>query len=111
MVESYLIQKAYATSTIPLYLQSQSLISKLTNCKMTLSNAVTVSGYSEGGYASIALSETLQNLGMDLIIAQAGGGPYMLSSATLLTTAGKFLCTTLYYLIVDVISCVILQKI
>lgn len=56
---------------------------------MTLSNAVIVSGYSVGGYASISVSDALNNLGMDIITTQAGGGPYKLSSSTLVTTVGK----------------------
>jgi len=78
--KSYLIKKAYQTSVVPLYLYAQQvLIPQITNCQTQLSNSVVVNGYSEGGYATVAVSYALSMLGFDILMANAGAGPYKLS--------------------------------
>ena len=86
---SYLVKKAYQTSAIPLWLKAQQLIVDETGCETELANTVVVSGYSEGGYGSVAIAQALDCLGVEIIKLQAGGGPYKLASRTLADTHGE----------------------
>jgi len=43
-------------------LQADILTARLSNCATKLSKSVVISGYSEGGYATIAVADALQNL-------------------------------------------------
>ena len=45
-----------------------------------LGDSITVMGYSEGGYAAVAIADTLYKEGKTILKVQAGGGPFRLSS-------------------------------
>ena len=81
---AYIIQQAYRTATIPLVWRTRDLIEQETSCTTTLSDAMVVSGYSEGGYAAVAVASALHDLGKTIVQVHAGGGPYALSSVQLL---------------------------
>merc|ERR1719232_1542089 len=78
--KSFGIKNAYQTSSIPLYLHSQDLVSSMTDCETMLSDSLALGGYSEGGYVASAVADGLERLGMDIIYAYAMGGPYQMSN-------------------------------
>jgi len=86
---SYLIRRAYQTSTMPLWFKAKELVRTETNCTSELVDFVTVNGYSEGGYAALAVAASMANSGVQVIGAYAGAGPYRLSSSMLLEGASK----------------------
>ena len=78
---AYLIKKGYLSSTIPLWVEVRSILVEETKGVSSLANAATFAGYSEGGYASVALADGFKTvLGTDIIGVMAGGGPYRTSS-------------------------------
>jgi len=80
----YIIKKSYQTSTLPLVLRMQRTVKQETNCRAAVAKSALVMGYSEGGYAAIAIAESLKSLNYDIIKVEAGGGPYAISSIQLL---------------------------
>ena len=78
--KAYIVRQAYATASVPLVWRTRQLVEQETGCTTLMANAVGVSGYSEGGYASVAVAEALHGLGFDIIKLLSGGGPYALSS-------------------------------
>jgi len=73
----YIIKDAYPAATLPLWLKLQLHLREETNCKTDLSKSAFYLGYSEGGYASVALADGLKNaIGVQPRHVSAGGGPY-----------------------------------
>ena len=86
---AYLIKKAYQTATMPLIFRLEEMIADETDCQAAVADAAVVMGYSEGGYAAVAIAEALAAMEKDIIRVQAGGGPYALSSAQLLRAQAR----------------------
>jgi hypothetical protein len=84
--KAYLIRQAYATASVPLVWRTRQLVEQQTGCATAMANAVVVSGYSEGGYASAAIADALNSAGLDVIQLMSGGGPYAIASTQLLFT-------------------------
>lgn len=87
--KAYLVKKQYHTSIIPLWLMADQLIQDESNCTTALANAAAVLGYSEGGYAAVALAQALYAMGVDIIKVEAGAGPYKIASATMLSVVER----------------------
>lgn len=68
--------KLHRLATVPLWLTAQEIVSNMTSGCTELDNAVTVGGYSEGGYASFAISLALNRLGVSILSCNAGGAPW-----------------------------------
>lgn len=83
--KGYLIKKQYLTSVIPLWLKAQSIIRDESNCGTALADATALTGFSEGGYASVVLAEGLNNMGVKVVQVHAGGGPYKMGSVAILS--------------------------
>eukprot|EP00977_Amphora_coffeiformis_P016987 scaffold5383_cov222-Amphora_coffeaeformis.AAC.28 len=77
---AYIVRKGYGTAVYPLLKQSEAMIAEETNCTSALADSMTVMGYSEGGYAAVAIADALYQEGKTIITVQAGGGPFRLSS-------------------------------
>lgn len=73
--KGYIIPQSYETSMIPLWYKTAQILRQESNCKTELGSAVTILGYSEGGFASIVLGQALHNLGWDVTRIHAGGVP------------------------------------
>jgi hypothetical protein len=73
--KSYLIKKSYPTSIMPLWYKSAELIQQESHCSSALGNAVAIYGYSEGGYVSVAMADTMDRLGIHVVHVDAGGAP------------------------------------
>lgn len=84
--KAYLVKQQYQTSIIPLWLMADRIIQTESDCTSALAAATAVLGYSEGGYAAVALAEGLDKMGVDIIKVEAGAGPYRMASAVILTT-------------------------
>ena len=80
--KGYIIQQAYATSTIPLWYAAKELMEQQSGCTSTLAPAVLTKGYSEGGYAAVAVADSFQQIRFDIIKVHAGGGPYQVSAVS-----------------------------
>ncbi|OEU11377.1 hypothetical protein FRACYDRAFT_245817 [Fragilariopsis cylindrus CCMP1102] len=77
----YLVRNSYVTATLPIYLKAKYQLAQETDCNTDIADVAFYSGYSEGGYASIALAEGLNEiLGIKPLRVLAGGGPYKLST-------------------------------
>lgn len=81
---AYIIRKSYQTSTIPLVQQVGNMLASETDCNSALARDVFVSGYSEGGYAAVAIAQAFESMGMRILGVHAGGGPYAISSRAIL---------------------------
>ena len=84
LFKAYLVKQQYQTSIIPLWLKADQIVQQGSNCTAALADAVAILGYSEGGYAAVALAEGLYNMGVEIIKVEAGAGPYRMGSAALL---------------------------
>jgi len=87
--KAYIVRQAYATATVPLVWRTRQLVEQETGCTTLMANAVGVSGYSEGGYASVAVAEAMHGLGFDIIKLLSGGGPYALSSTQIFVSTQR----------------------
>jgi hypothetical protein len=78
--KGYIVRKSYETSIVPLWWKTKALIREESNCQSALADAAILSGYSEGGYASVVAASVLDRLGVEIISVQSGGGPYRIAS-------------------------------
>jgi hypothetical protein len=86
--KAHFITKAYQTAVIPLWYQAQYILAQESNCSSVLGNQAAVVGYSEGGYAAVAVSQGLTKAGVKLIHVDSGGAPFRVSSAVILSNVG-----------------------
>lgn len=91
--KAFFVKKSYQTSIVPLWLKAASILEEETNCT-ALADAAMISGFSEGGYASIPVADALSNLGIDIIRVQAGAVPARLGSIHLPETVRSIDDTT-----------------
>ena len=70
----------YGTAVFPLLKKSEAIIAEETKCTSALADSMTLVGYSEGGYAAVAIADTLYKEGKTILTVQSGGGPFRLSS-------------------------------
>ena len=82
--KGYVVRKSYETSTVPLWLWTKQFLQHMTNCQAALAESAYVLGYSEGGYAAVVIADALHRMGVDIIMANAGGGPYRIGSEAIL---------------------------
>jgi len=83
--KSFLVKKAYQTSFVPLWLKAQQIIATETSCQSELANDVVVTGYSEGGFAAVAISDAMHCMGVNVIKMLVGGAPYQIASEQFLS--------------------------
>ena len=79
LVPSNLQKISVGTATLPIYFKVQSMIHKKSGGKTKLGKEISFTGYSEGGYNSIAAADAFQQAGMNPR-AFAGGAPIMIGS-------------------------------
>jgi hypothetical protein len=77
---AYVVRRAYPTAVLPLYRHAEDLVATETNCASALADSLTTVGYSEGGYAAVAVADAMHKSGKTIISVHAGGGPFRLSS-------------------------------
>jgi len=88
---AYLIRNSYLTATLPLWIKAKSDMIDESEGRSSLARAGVFAGYSEGGYASAALSDGFsKSIGMEIIKTFAAGAPFRLSSAQPMTGLEKF---------------------
>lgn len=73
--KAYLIKKGYQTSIMPLWYKTAQIIQRDSKCASALGNAVSIFGYSEGGYVSVAMADTMYKAGINVVHVDAGGAP------------------------------------
>lgn len=90
--KAYLIKKGYQTSIMPLWYKTAKIIQEESQCATALGNAVAIFGYSEGGYASVAIADTMYKAGINVVHVDAGGAPIDLETTVYLMvkTADNF---------------------
>eukprot|EP00536_Pseudo-nitzschia_multiseries_P000478 jgi/Psemu1/317328/estExt_fgenesh1_pm.C_60016 len=77
VVRGYLIKDSYVTSTLPLWLKLKLHLREETNCNTDLDSFAFYTGYSEGGYASVALADGFKEaMAVQPSMVLSGGGPY-----------------------------------
>jgi hypothetical protein len=81
--KGYTVLKSYQTSFIPLWYQTQSLVAQESNCSTILSNEAAVVGYSEGGYASVAVAQSMVQAGIQVLHVDSGGAPFKVTLSIL----------------------------
>jgi len=83
-VRSYMIKALYQASAVPLLLKAKDVIEKENKCT-ELDKRVNVMGFSEAGYATIAISHAIDMLDDDYMhtYTGVGGAPIQLSSVQL----------------------------
>jgi hypothetical protein len=86
---SYIVNKSYQTSTVPLVFRTAEILREETWTATRMSNAAVVAGYSEGGYAAVSVATALREAGMQVLAAHAGGAPLAISSTQLLSVAAR----------------------
>jgi pimeloyl-ACP methyl ester carboxylesterase len=81
---AYVVHQAYATATLPLLWRTEQMVSEESNCQSAVGDFFMVVGYSEGGYAAVALADVLHHqLNKTIIQVRAGGAPLKLSTVQL----------------------------
>jgi len=83
LFKKYLVRKSYVMSTVPLRWKARDLVRDSTGCEMSLGDGVSIFGYSEAGYTSIAVADLMSRLGIDILDVRSGGSPLLSGSATL----------------------------
>jgi len=68
--------KLYRQSSVPLWLEAQTMIANITEGCTQLDNIATVGGYSEGGYASFAIALALDRIGVSILSCNSGAGAW-----------------------------------
>lgn len=100
---AYLVRRAYPTSVLPLLYKAEEIVAQETNCASALADSMTVMGYSEGGYAAVAVADAMHQMGKTIITVKSGGAPFRLSSVQInflvnQITQGTFASSRRYYL-------------
>ena len=90
--KAYLIKKGYQTSIMPLWYKTAQIVQRDSNCTAALGNAVAIFGYSEGGYASVAMADTMYKAGINVVHVDTGGAPIDLETTVymMVKTADNF---------------------
>jgi len=87
---NYLIRDTYVTASMPLWLKAAAFLKEETESNTALADAAFYLGYSEGGYASVAMAEGLKNaIGVKLLRVLAGAGPFRMKDGTNLKATVK----------------------
>ena len=87
---SYLIRDTYVTASMPLWLKAAAFLKEETESNTALANATFYLGYSEGGYASVAMAEGLKNaIGVKPLRVLAGAAPFRMKDGTNLKATVK----------------------
>ena len=81
---AYIVRQGYVTATLPLVWETEKYLADTTNCQTAAADAYCLVGYSEGGYAAVALADALHHrMGRTIIQVRAGGAPLRLSTEQL----------------------------
>ena len=99
----YIVKQAYPCAVWPLLHRAEEIIAQETDCASALADSITVMGYSEGGYAAVAVADAMYREGKTILSVNAGGGPYRLSSVQIAflwnqILQGTFISSRRYYL-------------
>jgi hypothetical protein len=80
---NYLVRDTYVTATMPLWIKTASFLREDTESKTALADAAFYFGYSEGGYASVAIADgLLKSIAVQPLRVMAGAGPYRMKDGT-----------------------------
>jgi len=83
-VRSYIVKTLYSASAVPLLLKAQDIVKKSNSCT-EMDKRVAIMGYSEGGYATVAISDAIDTLndGYEQTYLGVGGAPIKISTEQL----------------------------
>ena len=78
------MKSIYSSSAVPLLLKAQDIVKKSNSCTM-MDKRVAIMGYSEGGYATVVISDAIDTLddGYEQTYLGVGGAPIKVSSEQL----------------------------
>jgi len=88
--KSYLIRNSYVTSFLPLWIKVAGELTEDTDCKTALADAAFIQGYSEGGYASIAIGEALNKVFNVEIVRIRSGAPTLSLEKSIMSSTSLF---------------------
>lgn len=95
---SYLVKDAYPAATLPIWLKTKSSLREKTDCKTDLGNSAFYLGYSEGGYATVALADGFKTaIGVQPNLVMPGGAPYRLDPYQFVEDTDGVVVTSPYY--------------
>lgn len=99
----YIVREAYPRAVWPLLQRAEEFVAQQSNCASALADSMTVVGYSEGGYAAVAVADALYREGKTIISVNAGGAPFRLSSVQITflwnqVLQGTFVSSRRYYI-------------
>ena len=83
-VRSYIVKSLYSASAVPLLLKAQDMVKNNTSCT-EMDTRVAIMGYSEGGYATVVISDAIDTLddGYEQTYLGVGGAPIKISTEQL----------------------------
>jgi hypothetical protein len=79
--KAYVIRQSYETSIVPIWYTAARILREESDCQTELANELTLTGYSEGGYAGPLIATALHTLGWNIIKVHAGAAPARVGSA------------------------------
>jgi hypothetical protein len=79
--KGYVIRQSYEASIVPIWYMAARILREESNCRTELANALTLTGYSEGGYVGPVIATALHKLGWNIIKVHAGATPAKVGSA------------------------------
>ena len=83
-IRSYIVKSLYSASAVPLLLKAQDIVKKSNSCT-EMDKRVAIMGYSEGGYATVVISDAIDTLddGYEQTYLGVGGAPIKISTEQL----------------------------
>ena len=83
-IRSYIVKSLYSASAIPLLLKAQDIVKESSSCT-EMDKRVAIMGYSEGGYATVVISDAIDSLddGYEQTYLGVGGAPIKISTEQL----------------------------
>jgi hypothetical protein len=95
LLPSSFVRQGYITSTWPLIALAQQVVAEESNCTSLVADDVLVTGYSEGGYAAVALLPAFEAMGWTVVRAYVGAVAARLSSVQITGTFAGFSAGTI----------------
>ena len=81
---AYIVRQGYVTATLTLLWETEKYLANATDCRTAAADTFCLVGYSEGGFAAVALADVLYHkMGHTIIQVRAGGAPLRLSTEQL----------------------------
>mmetsp|Transcript_24965 Transcript_24965/g.58933 ORF Transcript_24965/g.58933 Transcript_24965/m.58933 type:complete len:705 (+) Transcript_24965:49-2163(+) len=88
-LRGYVIKDSYVTSALPLWLKLKLHLRDNSDCNTDLDGFAIYQGYSEGGYAAVAVADGFKKaIAVQPVMVMAGGGPYGTKDSLLFDALG-----------------------